>query len=99
MRAGFTRIEVLILIAIVAIVGVLSVTAIQKARDEGARTQTENNLKQFASVPLKFHDIHKRFPPAWGPFPPSSQGKQASGPAGTFHYWLLPFFEADHVYK
>jgi hypothetical protein len=99
MGAGLGRIELVVLLAIIAIVGCLAGASMQFAREQAARTETENNLKRVALTLHKFHDIHKRLPPAWGPFPVEGAGMPATVPAGTLHYWLLPFVEAGSVYQ
>jgi len=98
-RVGFTLIELLVVIAIIAILIGLLLPAVQKVREAAARTQTMNNLKQVGLTLHNCNDTYKRLPPAWGTFPPPPLGVVASGPAGTIHYWLLPFAEQDNVYK
>jgi prepilin-type N-terminal cleavage/methylation domain-containing protein len=99
-RIGFTLIELLVVIAIIAILIGLLLPAVQKVREAAARTQTRNNLKQVALTLHSCHDTYKRFPPAWGPFPPPSGAIDTSKMVvGPLHYWLLPFMEGDNIYK
>src|SRR5215469_3998239 len=101
-RIGFTLIELLVVIAIIAILIGLLLPAVQKVREAAARTQTRNNLKQVALTLHSCHDTYKRFPPAWGPFPPqpaTSQVNTATTVLGPLQYWLLPFMEGDNIYK
>jgi prepilin-type N-terminal cleavage/methylation domain-containing protein len=100
-RIGFTLIELLVVIAIIAILIGLLLPAVQKVREAAARTQTRNNLKQVALTLHSCHDTYKRFPPAWGPFPPPAAGSIDTSKTivGPLHYWLLPFLEGDNIYK
>jgi type II secretory pathway pseudopilin PulG len=97
-RAGISVIEVLIVIAIIVVVIGLIPPALQKIREQSDLSQTANRLKEVALSLHKCHDIHKRFPPAWGPFPRPYPGKPATVPSATLYYWLLPYLKADEVY-
>lgn len=66
----------------------LLLPAIQKVREAAARTQDSNNLKQLALAMHGVHDVHKRFPPAYGPLGVG----QPQGNHSTFIH-LLPFIE------
>jgi type II secretory pathway pseudopilin PulG len=98
-RAGISLIEMLIVIAIVVILVGLLLPVLQKIRHQAAVKETFNSLKEVALSLHKSQDIHKRFPPAWGPFRPFwPPGTPSTVQGGTVHYWLLPFLKADDVY-
>jgi hypothetical protein len=97
-RTAFTRIELLAVIAVLGTAVCLQAQALQRTRDAAARTKTTNDLKLAALSIFNCHDTYKRMPPAWGAFPPQVPGAVKST-NGTLHYWLLPFIEADNVYK
>jgi prepilin-type N-terminal cleavage/methylation domain-containing protein len=98
-RTAFTIIELLVVIAVVGTVICLQAPAVQRTRDAANRQKTINDLKQAALSIHNCNGTFGRMPPAWGVFPPQRPGAAVTNTNGTLHYWLLPFIEADNVYK
>src|SRR6201990_1976759 len=99
-RRGFTRSELLVVIAIIAILIGLLLPAVQKVREAAARMTSSNNLKQMS---LALHNIagayDGKLPPAYGYFPPGTQGWDVNGAEGSIFFHLLPFIEQDNMFK
>jgi prepilin-type N-terminal cleavage/methylation domain-containing protein len=91
-RAGFSMIELLVVLAVLGFLLALLLPAIQKVREAAARAQTQNNLKQMALALHHCHDAHKRMPPAFGKF----AGLNSSH---SIHIYLLPFLEQANLYN
>ena len=86
-RSGFTLFELLVVLAILGLLFALLLPAVQKVRQAAARTQSANNLKQYALACHNYHDTFASFPP----------GVDGNGFSAFAH--LLPFVEQDNVYK
>jgi prepilin-type N-terminal cleavage/methylation domain-containing protein len=89
-RRAFTLVEMLVVIAIIAVLIGLLLPAVQKVRASAAQTQVANQLKQCA---LAVHDCDSQY----GKLPPA-EGLLPFGPQDyTFSLWvfLLPYVEQD----
>jgi prepilin-type N-terminal cleavage/methylation domain-containing protein len=114
-RDGFSLIEVLVVIGILAVLLALLLPTIQAAREAARRTQCRNNLKQVSLAAQSYHDIHQMLPPAFtlllgrNVMPRFFSCCVANGfdcpqpyTDWNVHVWgerLLPFLEATTVYN
>ena len=61
-RTGFTLVELLVVMAIIAVLVGLLLPAVQKAREAASRTSCTNNCKQMALACLNFESANRAFP-------------------------------------
>ena len=91
---GFTLVELLVVVAIIAVLIGLLLPAIQKVREAANRMKCANNLKQIGLAVHTFSDTYAFIVPAW-------IGDNSLDPDGwaTWGVLLLPFLEQDAIYK
>ena len=93
-RPGYTLVEVLVVIALIAVLIGLVLPAVQKVRAAAARAQCSNNLKQLALALHAYHTPAESLPP----------GLCVTMLGGRYPYlgWpaqLLPYIEQDALWS
>ena len=91
-RRGFTLVELLVVITIIAVLMGLLLPAVQAAREGGRRTVCQNNLYQVAFAAIRYNDQYG-FVPGWRNNGPLTNGT-SSWPVG-----LLPFLERNDIIR
>jgi prepilin-type processing-associated H-X9-DG protein len=92
-RGGFSLIDLLVVMAIVALSLGMLLPAVQKTRGAAERALCQNNLKQLALAMHNMNDAYGKLPPIAGAFPQNNKSY------GTLFFYMLPFIEQDNVYK
>jgi prepilin-type N-terminal cleavage/methylation domain-containing protein/prepilin-type processing-associated H-X9-DG protein len=100
-RAGFTMIELLVVIAIIAILAAIALPAVQSAREAARSTQCRNNLKQIGMATILFEGSFGAYPPArFQPRPAEPNPEyQCGGEEPTWLVRIMPFLEAESLHK
>ncbi len=97
-RPGFTMIELLTVVAIIAVLIALFLPAVQTARETARRTQCHNNLLQLGIALGNYISTHEVLPPGVV----NDKGPIQNVPRGYHFSWtvqILPFLEQKTVYR
>lgn len=62
-KQAFTLVELLVVIAVIAVLAALLLPALNQAKEKGRRVVCQNNLRQLGIALLMYGDEHGRYPP------------------------------------
>ena len=94
--AGFTLVELLVVISIIGVLIALLLPAVQAARNAARRISCGNNLHQIGIALQAYHEVHRCFPP--GGIEPISP-KWPKGRQLAWSAFLLPHIEQRPLYE
>lgn len=103
-RPGFTLVELLVVIGVIAILIVLLLPAVQAARESARKTQCGNNLRQLGTALLNYESAHGVFPPAgrnygWCNRQPGFEHEEGSKTLNVSGLMLMSaFFEESSIH-
>lgn len=103
-QAGFTLVELLVVITIIGVLVALLLPAIQAAREAARRSQCANNMRQASLAVLNYESSHKLLPPSGlaRVLRDSQYGVDIFNPlGGTRFSWIvevLPFMEEQTLF-
>ncbi len=95
---GFTIIELLLVIGIIAVLISLLLPAVQSAREAARRTQCSKNLMQIGVALASYASTHKVFPPGVV----NDKGPISNAPTGYHYGWavqILPYLSQPAIYQ
>lgn len=88
---GFTLIELILVVAILAVVIAFFLPPVRRSREAARRTQCKNNLKQIALALHNYADVYHSLPPA---YTVDANGK----PLHSWRTLILPYFDEKLLY-
>ncbi len=97
-KAGFTLVELLVVITIIGILISLLLPAVQGARESARRVTCANNLKQLSLACLQHMEAQGHLPTGgWGWAGDADRGFTKKQPGG-WHYNILPWIEQQALH-
>lgn len=94
-RSGFTLVELLVSIAVIAMLVAILLPAIQSAREAARRIACSNNIRQLGLGLNNFESAQGHFPSSWKPARNMASGKVDGWSASS---QLLPYLEEGALF-
>jgi prepilin-type N-terminal cleavage/methylation domain-containing protein/prepilin-type processing-associated H-X9-DG protein len=94
-KQGFTIVELVVVLAVVAISLALALPAIEHSTQDARRSQCRNNLKQIGLALHNYHEVYNTFAPGWI----SSKGTPGLGARVGWQTSILPFIDQAQMYN
>ncbi|MBS0207131.1 MAG: DUF1559 domain-containing protein [Planctomycetes bacterium] len=94
-KRGFSLVEVLVVIGLIAIAITILMPAIEHSRQDARRIQCKNNLKQIGLSLHNYHDTFLCFPPGWV----SKEGEPGAGARIGWQTMILPFVDQAPLFN
>ena len=99
-RAAFTLVELLVVIALLAVLIGLLAAAVQKVREAAARLTCMSQLNQLALALHNHHDTHGVLPHGGHNVPPATCADLSKrGEEWSWAYHVLPYLGHENVYR
>ena len=99
-RDGFTLVEILVVMVIIAILLGLAFPAINKARESARKTSCANNMRQLSVALLNFETRNGHYPSGWvNAHLEAGTAANESVSGWSAQALLLPFLEQDLVHS
>jgi prepilin-type N-terminal cleavage/methylation domain-containing protein len=91
--AGFTLVELLVVVAIIATLVGLLLPAVQAARESARQSACVNNMKQIGIGLHNYHDARRKLPAG------STSCKCQGGSGFSFHLMIVPYLEDQRLFN
>lgn len=95
---GFTLIESIVVISVVALLLGLLLPSVQGAREAARSMQCQNNLKQLSLALLNYENVHRQFPNGWYETHSSTGTANENTAAWSWGAMILPYLEESRTY-